>query len=133
MKKLFSNFFEPPQRTSAGSIVGWWETRRIPYNLIIGLYGFFCLILFFFFITKSGHLQPGEDAIEPLALIAAPIMINIAYTGGWFCELFIRVFWRSASARLSSTLLTMGVGFSLCIVSFPAIFWGIKYVQEILK
>jgi hypothetical protein len=35
-----------------------------PYNLIVGMTGFISLLLFFLFITKSGELKPGEDAIE---------------------------------------------------------------------
>jgi hypothetical protein len=133
MNKLISKLFEAPKSTSGGSIIGWWEIRRIPYNLIVGLFGIICLLLFFFFITKSEYLQPGEDAIEPIGLIAAPIFINIAYTGGWIGDLFIRLFWRNATGQLSSVLLKVGVGFSLLMISFPAIFWGVKYIQTLPK
>ncbi|MBI3028029.1 MAG: hypothetical protein HYY64_00745 [Candidatus Rokubacteria bacterium] len=60
--------------------MAWWEVRRIPFNLIVGVYGVVCLVAFFWAITTSGHLQPGEDAVEPLALLAAPFGINVLYT-----------------------------------------------------
>jgi hypothetical protein len=67
----------------------WWESRRILFNMIIGSYGILCLILFFAALTSSGHLQPGEDAIEPLALLAAPIFINALYTLVYMIEIII--------------------------------------------
>ena len=80
MIKRFYDWFlgvsEQPQTWLA--IIGWWELRRIPYNLIVGGVGFISLLLFFLFINLAHELQPGEDAIEPLALLAAPVLLNIA-------------------------------------------------------
>jgi hypothetical protein len=58
-------------------VIAWWELRRIPFNIIIGAYGIACLAVFFWAITTSGRLSPGEDAVEPMALMAAPFVINI--------------------------------------------------------
>jgi hypothetical protein len=63
-------------------VIVWWELRRIPFNLLIGAYGILCLLLFFWAITTSGHLQEGEDAVEPLALLAASFAANACYTLG---------------------------------------------------
>ena len=71
-------FTVPDGRRSAWSIIKWWELRRIPYNLIVGIVGVCSLLLFFFFISQSGELKPGEDAEEPLAIIAAPFLMNFA-------------------------------------------------------
>ena len=38
------------------------------------------LAIFATSIYSSGHLQPGEDAVEPFALLLAPIAANIGYT-----------------------------------------------------
>jgi hypothetical protein len=77
------------EERSLGQIILWWEKRRIIYNIIVGFTGFISLLLFFFFIDKSGVLKPGEDAIEPLALLISPILINISYTLGWVVEVII--------------------------------------------
>ena len=84
---LFSN---PKEPVSASRVIAWWEIRRLPFNLIVGAYGILCLAVFFAAITSSGHLQPGEDAVEPIALVAAPFVINILYTLGWIVELTAR-------------------------------------------
>src|SRR5262245_54057991 len=73
---------------SATDIILWWELRRIPYNLIVGTTGLISLLLFYFFISRTNALEPGEDAVEPIALLAAPVVMNICYTAGWVVEGF---------------------------------------------
>ena len=58
-------FFVPETERTLGSVVAWWELRRIPYNIIVGCAAFVSLILFFVSITSANVLGPGEDAVEP--------------------------------------------------------------------
>jgi hypothetical protein len=74
---------------SATDIILWWELRRIPYNLIVGTTLLISLLLFYFFISRTNALKPGEDAVEPIALLAAPVVMNICYTAGWVVEGFL--------------------------------------------
>ncbi len=83
-------FSVPAEPRSLLGVIGWWELRRIPYNIIVGSVGLCSLILFFVFITHCDVLEPGEDAEEPIAIILAPFLINICYTGGWFVEIVSR-------------------------------------------
>jgi hypothetical protein len=85
-------------------VIAWWELRRIPFNIIIGAYGIACLAVFFWAITTSGHLSPGEDAVEPMALMAAPFVINILYTLGWVVEIQLRVAYPSLSPQFAPSL-----------------------------
>jgi len=125
MKKILTWFFKSPDSNlSPLLIIMWWEARRIPYNILIGIYGFLSLLLFYFFILSSGKLEPGEDAVEPMAIIVAPIVINIAYTAGWIVELILHYVFSMKSRIVGSILLKIGVVFSLIIVSLPSIVWG---------
>ena len=63
--------------------IAWWERRRFSYNLFLAAIGIPGLLLFFLAIGASQSLAPGEDAVEPMALFAAPIAANLAYTAGW--------------------------------------------------
>jgi hypothetical protein len=93
LRKIFQWLYSvKDEERSLGQIIFWWEKRRIIYNVMVGLAGFISLLIFFFVITKSGELKPGEDAIEPLELLMAPIFINIAYTLGWVVEVILRIF-----------------------------------------
>jgi hypothetical protein len=123
-------FATPPGHRSIWGVVAWWEIRRVPFNLIVGLYGVACLVAFFWAITTSGHLQPGEDAVEPLALLAAPFGINILYTLGWVVEVPTRLAVANLTPRFGPLLLKLGLGFGLLLITLPAAFWvGYRLLQ----
>ncbi len=124
--KFFRWLFATPEGDRAvGSIILWWEARRIPYNLIVGILGACSLLLFFLFISLSGMLKPGEDAVEPIALIAFPIFANVCYTGGSVAEVVVRLFRLRKFMNVGPRLLRFGIAFSLFIVFFPSVYWGV--------
>jgi hypothetical protein len=104
-------------------VIVWWEVRRIPFNVIVGAYGFLCLAVFFWAVTTSGHLAPGEDAVEPLALLAAPFGINALYTLGWLIEVPLRFLLRNLSPRFGPVLLALGLALGLFLITVPAGWW----------
>jgi hypothetical protein len=114
------------------AVVLWWEARRIPFNVILGLYGCLCLIVFFWAITTSGQLRAGEDAIEPLVLMAAPIGINVLYTFGWLVEVPARLVFADVTREFGPSLLKIGLGIGIVLISLPAAFWvGYRLLQTI--
>ncbi len=123
-------FSSPKNPDSPHEVIVWWEIRRLPFNLIIGAYGAVCLVIFFAAITTSGHLQPWEDAIEPLALIAAPFVANALYTLGWIVELTYRSIEQGVSPRFGPRLFKVGLALSLFLVTVPAALWsGYRLLQ----
>jgi hypothetical protein len=124
---LFSN---PSDPASTRAIFSWWEARRLPFNIIIGTYGMLCLVVFFAAITTSGHLQPGEDAVEPLAMMMAPIIVNVLYTLGWIVEIVYRSIAPDVSPRFGPRLLKLGLGLGLFFSTLPAAYWsGYRLIQ----
>ncbi len=105
-------------------VVVWWEKRRFPYNVVIGTVGLISLVIYYFLLETSGYLKPGEDAIEPFALILAPILINICYTGGWIAELVLRLFGLKEK-RIATVLLGIGMVVSLLCALAPALMWTV--------
>jgi hypothetical protein len=99
----------------------WWELRRIPFNLVIGVYGFLCLLLLYWGVQGSEDFAHGEDAVEPMALMAAPVVINLLYTLGWFVEIPTRVLFRKLSPAFGPILLKMGLGLGVFLCSLPAV------------
>src|SRR5436309_105001 len=67
----------------------WWELRRIPFNVLLFVVGI--LSLGSILLIGSYFVTPGEDVIEPLAMIFGAIVYgvfaNLAYTLGWATEL----------------------------------------------
>ena len=129
LRSFFTWFYSGPTfEHSRLEIVVWWEKRRIPYNLIVGVIGFISLLFFYLFIDLAHGVKPGEDAVEPMALILAPIAINICYTGGWLVELILSFFKRNDSRPIGPILLKAGVIFSIVMVLIPSVFWFITFV-----
>lgn len=125
-------FGRPEEPRNPFQVILWWELRRIPYNLIVGGAGTISLLLFYFFIVHSHVLRPGEDAVEPMALIIAPFVINILYTGGWVVELVIYLFLRRAT-RIGPILLAVGTAFSLCVIAVPGVVWGLFWLVHLIR
>jgi hypothetical protein len=131
MKRFRGWLFASPQGPrSAWKVIAWWEVRRLPFNLIVGVYGSLCFLIFFWAITASGQLQPGEDAVEPLALVAAVLGINFLFTLGWLIEVPARLLAQSPPPRLAPRLMKVCLALVLVFVSLPAAFWaGYRVLQ----
>lgn len=132
MKRFYNWLFAGPMDNgSAWDIIRWWEARRIPYNLVVGATGVLSLALFLFFINSANVLTPGEDAVEPIALVVAPVIINICYTVGWVVELILKSIF-GYRPRTGPFLLKVGMGFSLLVIFFPSVFWGLYLAWKVL-
>ena len=117
-------FTAPSQPVTAFRVVGWWELRRIPFNLFVGVFGLLAFGVFATSIYSTGVLEPYEDAVEPFMLLLVPIAANICYTAGWLLDAPLRVFWPSLAPGFSPLLLKLGFGISLLLIAFPAAYWG---------
>jgi hypothetical protein len=124
--RRFANWLFADSRNtdSPWRVILWWELRRIPFNIIIGIYGVLCFVIFLFSILTSGHLKPGEDAVEPMAIMAAPFGINFLYTLGWLVEVPARIFKPDLSPRFGPLLLKLGIGLGMLLITLPAACWG---------
>jgi hypothetical protein len=118
-------FSSPGEPIDTGVVFAWWETRRPAFNLVVGAYGILCFAVFLAAILASGFLAPGEDAIEPMAFFAAPIVVNVLYTLGWIVEGTARSLDRDGelSPRFGPRLLMAGLGLGLLLCSVPAVYW----------
>jgi len=84
---------------SARDTIGWWEARRIPFNLIVGSVGILtCVIVGIvglgsevLFHSEFGLPNPPLFAL--FAVIIYGILANACYTGGWVAELIVRKIW----------------------------------------
>lgn len=92
-------------------IIFWWEIRRILYNLIVLFFGFLSLGI----ISALVSLQPGEDLVEPIAVLLFAVLCNIGYTLGWFTELFVK-----RSTTYGPKMFKIGLIFTLFVVMLPA-------------
>lgn len=126
-------FAVPPGARSAWDVVLWWERRRIPYNVILGVVGVCSLLLFHVFIEAAHGVPPGEDAVEPIMLFIAPVVANLCYTAGWLVEVPARWIAPRAAERLGPGLLKLGLGFSLLVALLPTVVWAVIALVRLLS
>jgi hypothetical protein len=125
VKRLRAWIFSVPEgERSTADIIRWWELRRIPYNLFVGIIGLGSLLLFYFFISSTNTLKPGEDAIEPMAWFAAPVIMNLCYSAGWVVEVYLGKAQAKGDRELGPRLLKAGLKFSLVVVALPTAYWA---------
>jgi hypothetical protein len=100
----------------------------LTYNLVVGVVAVVSFAIYYVSIICTGVLQRGEDVVEPVALLAmpiiGPIMVNICYTAGWLVDAPLRFLFPALRPRFTSWLFALGFAFSMLLVSLPAVYWG---------
>jgi hypothetical protein len=100
----------------------WWEIRRVPYNLLLGLLGFFTVVVIEW--VGSHFVRPGEDVEEPLGVflgvISYGMLANIFYTLGWISELLWSGGDTTRTEAMRRKVFRVGVIFSAILTLLPA-------------
>jgi hypothetical protein len=111
-------------------VIGWWESRRIPFNLIVGSAGILTCIVVgvvglgaeILFNSEFGLPNPPGFAV--VGIILYGIMANICFTCGWIVELVVREFWPSEADRFATLTFSLGLVFSVLLTLAPAVVVG---------
>ena len=127
-KKIYSWLFSSSSRKeNSWEIIKWWETRRIPYNVIVGFFGLLSLCFFLWIASKTLNLKTEQESFEPFALILAILLANFFYTGGWVVELILRFIGTSNSERFGVNAFGVGLLFSILCTMLPTIILLFKW------
>jgi hypothetical protein len=124
---------------SARDVIGWWETRRIPFNLVVGSAGILTCIVIAIVGLGSEMLFNSEFGIpDPpgFALIGVTIygiLANVCFTGGWLAELAVRRIWPREADRFATLSLSLGVVFSVLLTLAPAAIVGSVGVFKLVR
>jgi|CZKF01.1.fsa_nt_gi hypothetical protein len=112
--------FQGIEDATRAKVFGWWESRRLRYNLLVGIVGLVTWLLVL--IAGSAAVKPGVDFEEPIAMIFGPfiygLMANICYTFG---PVFDVVRYRR-SPRVG--LFKAGLIFSIVLTALPGL-WAV--------
>jgi len=114
----------PPERT--WDVIAWWESRRIPYNLIVGASGIASAIVMLITGFVTDHFVgeaigvPGSPFFAMVAVIVYGIMANICFTGGWILELLSRRIWGARAEAFGEIAFTWGTLGSVFLTLVPA-------------
>ncbi|MGD0765363.1 MAG: hypothetical protein ABR978_03560 [Dehalococcoidia bacterium] len=81
----------PQQPRHWYDVIVWWELRRIPFNLIVGIVGMACVVLIIYVDTLPPPLPPKEADFDYfVATGMGAIVANFLYAVGWVCEIAVR-------------------------------------------
>ena len=113
--------------TSTKEVIGWWESRRIPYNLLVGSVGIISIFLIFIsailgeLIFNEPSTLPDPPIFMIFGIILYGIMANIFYTAGWVVELTIRRLWPKESDSFATLSFRLGIIFSVLLTITPGL------------
>ena len=112
---------------SARQTIGWWEARRVPFNLIVGIAGIMTIAVVIvvslaaYFLFSSDFGFPDSPLLAVFGVIFYALVVNICYTGGWIAELVIRTLWPEQADRFATLSLSLGVLLTVLVTLLPAI------------
>lgn len=107
-------FARPKIPQTWGSIIKWWEARRLYYNLILLIVP--AQILIFHWTSFKSLTRPWQGIFLYLLLFQLPA--NLWYTGGWMVDLFLKKALRISAPGFAPWALAAGIIFSLLFLAF---------------
>jgi hypothetical protein len=116
--------------TSAKEVIGWWESRRIPFNLMVGTAGILTSVIVGVVGLGSSILfgsdfgLPNPPLFALFGILIYGIVANVCYTGGWIAELVIRRIWPHEADRFATLSFSTGLAFSILLTLAPGIVIG---------
>ena len=130
MGALTEFLYPAPARRTTGSILAWWEKRRLAYNVFVGAAGLVSTAVASLFAV----LPPGGGLdFPPLAVfLVFGVMANVCYLLGPATELFVEKLFGGKVLPTGPTLYRMGLTFSVGLALFPALITAILWVARIV-
>jgi hypothetical protein len=116
---------EKPARNS-WAVIFWWESRRIPYNVIVGLAGVLTGVLLLVNATVAERVLgdpiglPSPPLFALMGVILYGVMANVCFTGGWVVEILRRSFRKQPEDSFAEAAFTNGTIFSVLLTLLPA-------------
>ena len=104
---------EPAPSYSANQFILWWESRRIPYNLLLFIYLWPCALLFELALERYPiYIEAGREGEVAIGFVVGfIILVNILYTITWIISVGLRQALRPARRWHFSKSL---IGFIFC-------------------
>jgi hypothetical protein len=103
-------------RRTTISLLGWWEARRLTFNIAVGSAGLFTLLI----VRMITWVPPGLPFMfdwRPIVAYAA--LANICYTFGWALEAAAQRVWGDKCPAFGPALFRQGIAFSVGLTLLP--------------
>ena len=110
----------PPadSRRTTFSLLGWWESRRLTYNIAVGSAGLFTLVVVrAITLLPPGAPMGGANWWQPV--VAYALLANVCYTFGWALEALAQRAWGNRCPPFGPALFRQGLAFSVGLTLLP--------------
>ncbi len=123
---FLADFLYPaPAERRVGAIIGWWEKRRLPYNLIVVGTGLVTMTVGSLIMALNGEFEPLVwFRVGVFWLVAA----NVSYTLGAAIEIALDKLFGRGVLPAGPLLFRAGVTASVGATLFPIIFIVLGYI-----
>lgn len=131
MNALTEFLFPAPAERSAKSIIGWWEKRRLAYNVWVGGAGLLSLGI----VSVVSALPPMAHPLPFFPVVGAVVfgvMANLCYLLGPTAEILVEKLSKGSILPTGPVLYRMGLTFSVGLALFPALLMVIEWVVRIV-
>jgi hypothetical protein len=116
-------------RRTTLSTIGWWEARRLKYNVVVGSTGVFSLLL----IRLITLVPPGLKFDPPWQVVVAyALAANFCYSFGWGVELLLKAAMGRRAPRIGPALLRQGIFFSVGLTLLPILIFSVAWVGHLI-
>ena len=120
----------PALRRSPGMILGWWESRRPTYNLIVGGTGLVTLAT----LQVMSWLPPHVPLpVSWQVVVLYGVCANVCYSFGFLFESLLARMWGDEVAPVGPTLFRYGLVFSVGLTLFPIGIAWIAYLANAVQ
>ena len=124
----------PARRRDLGTVLGWWESRRVAYNLIVGAAGCATVVV----VTLLSSLPGFRGGAPPLAMILGGafvygVLANFCYCLGPIAELIMYRVWGDEAPRAGPALFRQGLIFSVGLTLFPIALAGLGMLLRVVS
>lgn len=130
MSELTEFFYPLPAKRTVGGIVGWWEGRRLKYNLIVGGAGLVSLGA----MTVISLIPPGLPGffVPWQGIVAFGVMANVCYLLGPSVEILVEKLFRGQILPVGPSLFRMGLTFSVGLALLPTLIAVIAWIAHLV-
>lgn len=107
-----------------GAVLLWWESRRLVYNIVVGLTGIVTIgMLIANSLVRGDRCGiPDPPLLALFAIIGYGVMANVCYTLGAFAEIVARVtLGKENASKLGRTSFVVGLALSMILTIAPAV------------
>lgn len=123
----------PDYRRTPLTLLRWWESRRLTYNVAVGGAGLLSLAVIGFFSVLPPRL-PGPG-FPWQGVVVYAVLANLGYSLGWAVEVGMRALWKERAPDAGPAMfrqgLTFAVGLSLLPIPIAALSWVARLVSRL--